>query len=523
MAALTVIVICTVAASLLPPQVLKIIIDEYLMAGRGSGLLLMGCIYLGSFALGGFFDFLKGWILTTVGQTMVQQVRSRMHQKLTRLETGYFTGHSSGQIHSRFMSDVDNISSLFTSGIVSLLIDCLKIIGIIASIWMFSWQLGAFSLAIVPVVGVLTKVFKTRMGKSQKDNLKELGKVNSHINESIKNILMIKSFHREEYMEKRYGKYLSDNYRTTNKVSFYDSCYSPVIQVLTACSVGVILYLSAGGKGNILGISIGEIAASINLITNLFSPIDSLGTELADIEKGFSGIRSVKAFMAEEEEPEKQIYPGLSDGPVTIEFRNVSFAYQEEQWIVRNFSETIRPGENVAFVGRTGAGKTTLFRLAAGLLTPTEGEVLINHVPANQISPSQKRKLFGYVQQDFSFVEGNLWEQISLGDPAMSREEIREAIEFTGLAETVENLERSFDTPVKEEMFSQGQKQLLSIARAIAADPKVLLLDEVTANLDRVTEEKVVEVLKKAGRGRTILSIAHRPETIASAERIIKI
>lgn len=523
LAGLVAIVICVVISSLLPPQVLKVIVDDFLMAGKSQGLLLIGFIYLGSFVLVGFFDFLKGWLLTTVGQTMVKNVRSQMQRKLTRMETGYFTSCSSGQIHSRFMSDVDNISALFTSGIISLLIDCLKIVGIIASIWMFSRQLGVFALAIVPAVGLLTKVFKDRMGKSQRDNLKELGKVNNHINESIKNILMIKSFHREDYMEKRYGKYLSENYHTMNKVNFYDSCYSPIIQVLTACCIGFILYLAMGGTGNVLGISIGEITASINLITNLFSPIDSLGTELAAIEKGFSGVRSVRAFMEEPEEREKQVYQELSENEITIEFNHLTFSYDGKKQVIKDFHQTVRPGENVAVIGRTGAGKTTLFKLTTGLLSPTSGQVLLNGIPAWQIASSQKRKIFGYVQQSFSFVEGTVWEQISLGDESLTREDITAAIEFAGLTETVQSLAEGFDTRVKPEMFSQGQKQLLAIARAIAADPKVLLLDEVTANLDSVTEEKVVEVLKKAGRGRTILSIAHRPSTIASAERIIRI
>lgn len=523
LAMLIVVAFCTVIASLLPPQVLRIIVDEYLLGGKDGGLLMMGFLYLGSFALSGLFDFLKGYLLTVIGQSAVKNVRSAMERKLTRLNSGYFTGHTAGQIHSHFMSDVDNISSLFTEGIVSLLIDCLKIIGIIASIWMFSVRLGIFSLTLVPVIGLLTKVFRTQMGKSQKDNLKELGKVNSHINESIKNILMIKSFHRERYMEERYEEYLAENYRTMNRVNFYDSCYSPVIQALTALSTAFILYMAVGGKSGVLGISVGAVTASINLITDLFAPIDSLGTELSAIEKGFSGLRSVNEFMSEPEDVEKQVYPELLNGDITIEFDHLTFSYDGAHKIMDNFSEKILPGENIAIVGRTGAGKTTLFRLISGLLTPTEGQVLLNGIPACKIASSQKRRLFGYVQQNFSFVEGDVWEQISLGDESLSKERIAEVIDFAGLTEAVESLEDGFDTRVNGEMFSQGQKQLLSIARAIASEPKILLLDEVTASLDSVTEEKVVEVLKKAGQGRTILSIAHRPSTIASAERIIRI
>lgn len=520
-AALVFVVGAVVAASLLPPQILRLIVDEHLMTGRGEGLLSMGVLYLAAFALVGLFDFLKGWLLTTAGQSIVKNVRSEMQRKLTRLPAGYFTKNSSGQIASKFINDVDNISTLFTSGVVSMAIDCFKIIGIIASIWIFSSAMGIFALCLVPVIVLLTRFFKVRMLRSQKANLTELGKVNNHIGESIRNILMIKAFHKEKYMEGRYRKYLAENYRTMNQVNLYDSCYSPIIQVMTACSIGFILYLAAGGSENILGISIGQVTASVNLITNLFSPVDSLGTELSAIQKGMSGIDSVKDFLRQPEEAGKQEFPELSDQELALEFEHVSFSYEEGRDVIKDFTLKISSGENVVLVGRTGAGKSTLFKLAAGILQPDMGRVLVNGVDTYRIAGSQKRKLFGYVQQDFSFVKGDVWSQISLGDPQISKEDIVRAIEFVGMKEVIEGLPEGFDTPAEEHLFSQGQRQLLAIARAVVADPKILLLDEVTANLDTVTEEKIVNVLKKAGGGRTIFSIAHRPRAFDAAERKI--
>lgn len=521
--ALAAVIVAVVAASLLPPQVLRLIVDNYLLAGRMEGLLTMGLLYLGSFALVGLFDFLKGWLLTTVGQIIVKNVRSEMQRKLNRLPASYFTKNSGGRITSKFINDVDNISVLFTSGVISMAIDCFKIVGIIVSIWIFSSAMGFFALCLIPVIGLLTWFFKTRMLRSQKANLIELGKVNNHIGESIRNILMIKAFHKEKYMEGRYKTYLTENYRTMNQVNFYDSCYSPIIQVMTACSIGFILYLAAGGSGNLLGISIGQLTASVNLITNLFSPIDSLGTELSAIQKGMSGIDSVKDFLSQPEETEKETYEELVDTDIELEFQNVSFAYEEGRDVIQGFNLKVCSGDHVVLTGRTGVGKSTLLKLAAGILQPDKGSVKVNGVDTFRIAASQKRKIFGYVQQDFSFIKGNIWDQIRLGDASIEKEAVIEAIEFVGLKEVIDSLEQGYDTPVAAELFSQGQKQLLAVARAIAAGPKILLLDEITANLDTATEEKIMKVLKKAGGGRTILSIAHRQAASGAAERKIKL
>jgi len=521
------IIAAEVATSLLPPQILRMIIDNHIMTGEYNGLLVMGLLYFAAFAAGGAADFFSGWVLTIVGQKIVRRVRSAMDRKIAKLGAGYFTSHSQGEITSKFMVDVDNVNTLFTDGIVSMAIDSFTIIGIIISIWIFSWQLGVFALCLVPIVVLLTRFFQKRMLKCQKANLEELSKVNSHISESIKNMVMVKTFSREPYMKSRYRRFLADNYNTMDKVNYYDSCYSPVIQVIAAASTGLLFYMASGGSSNSLGISIGEIAASVNLLASLFSPIDSLGMELQSIQTGISGIHSVSEFLDLPEEEPKSEFAELDEavktGRVSFVYDNVTFGYDADRDVIKAFSETVRPGENVVFAGRTGAGKSTLLKLTAGLIAPDEGAVRVNGIDISKVSPKQKRRLFGYVEQDFSFVTGSVKTQISLGDPGITEDEIRRALRFVDLEEYVNELPQGIDTVVKPQMFSQGQRQLLAIARAIAADPPALLLDEVTANLDTVTEERVVDVLKRAEEGKTIISIAHRQSTIMSAERIIRI
>lgn len=523
-AGLAVIIVSVTLLSLLPPQILRKIIDDNLLLQRTEGLLAMACLYLGAFALGGCFDFLKGVALTAFGQRLISHIRYEMADKMTRIEAGYFSSNSGGAIASRFLNDVENVNSLFSDGLISMAIDCFKVVGIVISIWMFSAGLGVFVLCLLPFIYGLTTVFRRRMLVSQMENLKELGRVNNHIAESIKNVTMIKGFHKEGYMEENYRGLLRTNYNTMNKVNIYNACYSPIIQVVTALACSVVLWL-AGGGGEVFGVTIGMLTATITLITNLFDPIDNLGTELQSIQTGISGIRSVDEFLAQEEEARKEQafnLEKLREKGAALKFEHMTFAYDEEATVLEDIHLEFAPHQNICFVGRTGVGKTTTFKLITGMLKPVSGRILLNGVDVYSIPNGQKRRIFGYVEQHFTFVRGDVAMQITLGDETLGREQVEAAMRFVGLHEYIESLPEGYDTDAGDgSLFSQGQKQLLSIARAIAADPVVLLLDEVTANLDSVTEDMVVNVLKKLAGQKTILSITHRVSSMMGSDRVI--
>jgi len=520
------VILAVVTLSLIPPQLLKAIIDSNLVPKDADGLLTLALIYLGVLVLIGIFDFLKGCILTIFGQKIIKNLRMELTGKLERINTTYFSANTPGAITSRFTNDVENVNSLFSDGIISMLIDCFKIIGIIVSIWLFSAKLGIMALCLVPLIYAVTRAFQKRMLTAQVRNLEQLGKVNTHISESLKNMQMIKSFSKEAYMEKLYRQKLEDNFHTVERVNFYDSCYSPIIQIARALVISLIVLLSSG-QLNFPGISLGMVAASIDLISNLFSPIETLGTELQNIQKGVSGIRRINDFYLEQEEPQKHesitaqtILGQTRHGGLT--FEKVSFSYEKDQPILENLQLDIPHGTNITFAGRTGVGKTTLFRLIMGLLRPTSGRILLDGIDVYEIPNSEKRRLFGYVEQQFTFIRGTVAQQISLGDESISRRQIEDAMKFVGLHDYVMNMEQSYDTTVHQYGdFSQGQKQLLAIARAMVADPAVLLLDEVTANLDSVTEARIVTVLQKAGCGRTVLSISHRITSMMNSDTIV--
>lgn len=514
------------AASLVPPQLLKLIIDKNLVSGSASGLARLAAAYIAVLVLIGAFDFMKEAVLTVLGQKITREIRVRMMEKLEKVKAGFFSGNESGAVVSRFTNDVDAINSMFTSGIAGMFIDCLKIAGIVISIWLFSGRLGLITLVLLPVIYLVTRSFQKRMLATQVKNRALVGRVNNHISESLKNMRMIKAFSKEAYMENKYTGYLLESYRTIERVNFYDSVFPPVIQLIRAFVIGAVVVLSSEHL-NYLGISLGMAAASIDLISNLFAPVESLGMELQSIQQAISGVRRVEEFLAQPEDAVKN--HGLKKEAIIPEgerarliFDNVSFGYEEGYRVLKNISLKVNPGEKVTFVGRTGVGKSTLFKLCMGLLEPDEGSITINGTAVHDIPNSEKRRLFGYVAQDLPIIKGTVADQVSLKDEGISRENIEKALEFVGLKDYVAAMEKGLDTIVDgEALFSQGQKQLLAVARAVVTDPPILLLDEITANLDSITEEKLVSVLQRAGSNHTILSVSHRLSSMLASDTVV--
>lgn len=518
------IIIGAIGFSLATPQVLKYVIDDYLTVG-GKNLLFPSLLYFATIVLLGTFNFGKEGIITIFGQKIIRKIKEEMMIKLEKIPIGYLSTNESGSIVSRFSNDVEAVGSLFTSGIVSMFVDAFKIIGIVISIWIFSYKLGFLVLFIIPVVYFLTREFQKKMLSAQRLYRVLTAKVNNHIPESINNIQMIKSFAKEEYMENKYVDYLDESYEAMDKINFYDSIFSPIILVLRAIVIAIVVILSSDHL-SFLGISIGTVAAAIELINNIFTPIENLGMELQNIQQSIAGIYRIDEFLNEKEETKKNIdftYEKIINNNLNIELNNVNFHYEEGENILENIFLSIKYKESVTFAGRTGAGKTTLFKLILGLLEPSSGSVTLSNVKVSEIPNDEKRKIFGYVEQSFSFIKGSVGEQISLKDKKISKEDIENAMKFVGLHDYILTLEEGYDTFASPYLFSQGQRQLLSIARAIVTSPPIMLLDEITANLDSETEEKIISVLKSASSERTVLSISHRLSSVLTSDRIIKL
>ena len=519
------IIVGVVISSLAPPQILKNVIDKNLIPKNSEGLLLSAIIYFSFIFLIGLFDFVKEALLTILGQKITKEIRIKMMEKLEKINAMFFSKNGSGMVVSKFTNDVDAINSMFTSGIIGMVIDCFKIIGVVISIWVFSSKLGIIVLLLLPLIYLITRLFQKRMLKAQIENLVLVGKVNNHISESVKNIRMIKSFSKESYMEKNYNENLIDNYETVEKVNFYDSIFSPIILIMRSFVIAFIVILSSK-QLNFLGISLGMVAASIELVSNLFTPIENLGMELQNIQQSISGIYRVNEFYNELEDNreinELDVKSMLDSKNLRISFNDITFHYEEGKDILKNISFHIESMEKVTVVGRTGVGKSTLFKLIMGLIKPSMGNITINGIDVYNIPNKEKRNIFGYVDQSFHITKGTVAEQISLKDSNITMEQVKSALDFVGLTDYIKTLENGYDTDVKNDnLFSQGQKQLLAIARAIVTNPPILLLDEITANLDSITEEKIVTVLEKASKNHTILTISHRLSSMIASDKVV--
>ena len=501
-------VAASVAASLLPPLLLARVIDR-LTAGLPLPFLAV-LLYFGSLALEGVLTSAQESLLVLFGQRMTHALRSEMSRKLSRLPAGTLVDQNRGEVAARFSGDVVTVEALFTSGIISMAADACRIVSIMGVIAVKNTGLALILLLVLPLFAVFTRHVQKRMLAAQLDNRRAVAAVSGQVPETLHNIRTIRALGLEDYMERRYDRCIGDSYAAMEHTNFYDAVYSPVVLLLNAVVVGIVMLLSASGNAHLLtlfGMSVGTSVAVINYISRIFAPIESLGMEIQTIQSAMAGVRRIDAFL---DQPERTIPPARREAARgDVEFAHVTFGYGERH-VLKDFSMTVKQGEQVTLVGRTGAGKSTVFKLLLGLYRPEAGTVTIGGVKVGDITDRERRTCIGCVEQHFSRVPGTVLEQITLGDPQITGKMARDAAALAGIDAAIRALPESYDTVCTEGIFSQGEWQLLSIARAAAADPAVLLLDEITANLDAETEARVLEALRRASAGRTVLSVSHR-------------
>ena len=512
--------IASVLASLLPPLLLARVIDT--LTGGLSLPFTAALLYFGSLALEGVLSSAQETLLEMFGQRMTHALRSEMSRKLTHLSAATLSAQNPGEVAARFSGDVDTAEALFTSGVISMAADACRILSIFAVIAVKNPGLAVLLLLVMPVLTVFTRHVQKRMLSAQLENRHAVAAISGQVPEALHNIRTIHALGLESYMGRRYDRRIGESYAAVEKTNFYDAIYSPVVLVLNAVVVGVVMLLSASGNASVLsffGMSVGTSVAIINYISRIFSPIESLGMEIQTIQSAMAGVKRIDAFLAQ---PERTIpaadasHASEADSRIStdsprgdIEFSHVTFGYGDHP-VLADLSFTVKAGEQVTLVGRTGAGKSTVFRLLLGLYQPEKGSITIGNTDVSQISDRARRSCIGCVEQHFARVPGTVLDQITLGDPRITREMAQKAAQLAGLDAAIRSFPSGYDTPCSDGMFSQGEWQLLSIARAAAADPAILLLDEITANLDAETEAQVLDALRRASAGRTVLSISHR-------------
>jgi len=501
-------VAASVAASLVSPLVLANIVDR--LTGGLSVSFSEALLYFACLAAEGLLSSAQETLLVIFGQKTTHALRSEMSEKLTRLSASVLVEQNPGEVAARFSGDVDTVEALFTSGIIGLVADACKIVSIFAVIAVKNTGLALVLIAVIPFFALFTRAVKRKTLAAQLENRRAVASASGQVPETIHNIRTIKALGAEDYMERRYDEKIRQSYAAVEKTNFYDALYSPTVILLNAVVVAVVMLLSASGKAEIValfGMSVGTSVAVINYVSKIFTPIESLGMEIQTIQSAMAGVKRIGAFLnlAERDIPTGK--GGKVGGDIV--FDGVTFGYNDKP-VLRDFSMTVKVGEQVTLIGRTGAGKSTVFRLLLGLYSPQKGKITVGGTDVKEITDENRRFIVGCVEQRFSRVPGTVLDQITLGDSRISEEAAINAAKLTGIDETIAAFPCGYDSACTDGMFSQGEWQLLAIARAAAANPAILLLDEITADLDAETEARVLKALKRASEGRTVLSISHR-------------
>lgn len=501
------IVIC-IPVSLIPALIMEELVNRLV---SGNTFILNPAVkWIGVSLLACVLEALREGMITWLGQSVLHALRTMLSEKLERLETSYYTGHPAGEILSILVNDTDSAGSLFTGGIVSMAADACSIIGILYVICTRSMGLTVILLVVLPMVFVFTRHVQKKMLVRQKENRQAKAGSAAILPETIRCASSIAMYDAQDYMQERFDAAIEKGYEAMNYVSFYDAVYSPVIVTLSSVLIGCTMTLIAynTGMSEWFGVSVGTGVALITYITQIFGPLESLGQEIQSIQESSACLSRLNAFM---DLPERMVKEtDRTDNMDEIVFDHVSFGYDPDTMVLNDISLTIRKGERVLVEGRTGSGKSTMFALLQGLYAPERGNIRVFGYDPYCMDDETGRHLFGVVEQKTGLIEGTLQDQITLHRPDITDDMIHEAVETAGLLSYVKSLPQGLNTGKQDLTLSDGQLQLISIARAVVCRPCILLLDEMNASIDANTERQVMDAMQRAAKGRTVISIAHR-------------
>ena len=509
-------IVITLVLTLLPPLILEKGINELVQNKEISFYLAL--MYFMILVFAGISESIRESSITIFGEKVLHELRSEMSKKISRIESSYLINHDAGEIATIFVTDVDTIETLFNEGVISMVIDMCSVISIIIVVFMKSVGLGILLCLASPLLMIFTRITQKRMLKSQIENREAIAKAGEIIPETLKNKRVIHNIDGEIFMENKYDANISKSYKAIQKSNFYDSIYSPVVLVFNAVIIAIVMILSTTNNpfSYLFNMSVGTATALISYVNKVFKPLESIGMEIQNVQTAVAGITRINALFHEREMTQNRTVNHFDKNKPAVSMNNITFGYDKSHAVLKDYSLKVKHNETVTITGRTGAGKSTLFKLVLGLYPCDKGEVSIFGVPATKINETEKREIYGCVEQDFKPTTGTLKDQITLKNQSITNLEVEKALETVGLKDKIQD----YDKPFVESDFSQGQLQLLSIARAIVKNPEILLLDEMTANLDALTEKSIMEAIYKAQENRTVLSISHRTYTLSDSREV---
>ena len=499
--------------------------DELTVIRRGdfSGIKRIALIYLAVLVITALCDLVRHYLMAKIGQDIIFTIRQEVFEHIHTLPARFFDTNPVGRIVTRVTNDVESLNQMYTQVIVNLFANSVLIIGYAIVMVGINWRLALLCFAFLPVIFLLTLWFRTLARKIYRIVRSKVSSLNSFLSENISGMNIIRLFAREKAKSEEFKERTGDLYKSQMRELFVMSVFRPVIAFLSNAALAFILWRS--GVSVLAGtLTLGTMYVFSSYIRSFFEPIQDLAetfsvlqNALASAEKIFSVLDEVNPIA----EPETPI--ALPDVKGRIEFRNVWFAYEGEDYVLRDVSFVIEPGQKVAFVGATGAGKSSILNLIGRYYDIQKGEILLDGVDIRQLSTAQIRRAVGQVQQDVFIFTGDIRSNIGLNDEQISDAEIRASAHTVNADRFIEALPAQYDEPVTERgaTLSAGQRQLLSFARTLTYAPRILVMDEATANIDTETEQLIQNALEKLMEGRTTIMVAHRLSTIQHADNII--
>jgi ATP-binding cassette subfamily B protein len=527
--------------AVIPPLLMASIIDDHLAAGVQQGVLALALLFLGARAVAEVLDFVVTYLTGHVAQKTLRDLRVRLFAHLQRLPLGYYDRTPLGDAISRCTADVDTVDTLFTTGISRLLTRMVQLITALAAMVILSPPLALFALLLIPPLALVTRFFQVRIRDAERDRRRAIGVLNVHLQETLGGVEVVRAFGREDGFMARFRRALGRTLDAYRRALSYNVFYTPLLTVLVATGVALLLWAGTGGMGLTLGISIGTLTAFILLFQRFFEPIRNLGEDWQTVQSAASGIERIVEVLeipaGHVPSPESHSPLRWTDGPspgngAVVELRDVSFGYIPGRPVLHGITLAVQPGEQLALVGRTGAGKSSTIHLLCGLYAPWSGQVRVAGKDPRSLSDAERRQVVGVVPQAVQLFGGTIWENLTMRDASVPREQVEQAARIAGVDRFVSTLPDGYNTRLsgsgggKGIQLSEGQQQLLSLARALVWAPALLLLDEATASVDSVSEAEFRTALRAAlqgdgGHQRAVIAVAHRLSTAREADRVV--
>ena len=507
----------------LRPLLTQIAIDDYIANSDYDGLILIAGLLIGVLFFQAFMQYLLTYFTQLMGQKIIYDLRIKLFTHIQKLALKYFDKTPIGRIVTRVTNDVESLNELFSSGIVMVFSDIFIIIWIFIFMFFMSWDLALVTLIVLPFLFYATFLFRRKVRDSYRNIRYHLARLNSYMQEHVTGMNIVQIFSKEKEEEEKFSEINAAHRDANIKGVFYYAIFFPTVELLSSAAFALIIWY--GGGSVIQGtLTIGVLFAFIQYVEMFFRPIRDLSekynimqTAMASSERIFKLLDN-DTFVKNPENPDK-----LEQVKGEIEFKDVCFAYNPEEYVIKNVSFNINPGETVAIVGATGAGKTSIINILTRFYDIQKGSICIDGKDIREIDKRDLRKYVSVVLQDVFLFSGTIKSNISLGSPNISDDDLKRAAEIVGADKFIQKLPNKYDEEVKEKgaTLSVGQKQLISFARALAYNPQILILDEATSSVDTETEILIQSAIEKLLVGRTSIVIAHRLSTIQNADKIL--